>query len=106
MVVMVDHGSHRTVYANLSRVSLVQMAKTSSTGQALGLCSTLGNGHRAHFEVWDAEGSAPLEPRIMDCPMKYASLETPIAGKHRSSTLSPGPAPRWPTCRALPWPLP
>ena len=22
----------------------------------------LGNGHRAHFEIWDAQGSTPLDP--------------------------------------------
>ena len=61
MVVMVDHGSHRTVYANLSRVSVVD-GQDIMTGQDIGAVLNLGNGHRAHFEVWDAEGSAPLNP--------------------------------------------
>ena len=61
MVVMVDHGSHRTVYANLAQV-LVSDGQDVITGQRLGSVLDLGNGHRAHFEVWDASGSTPLNP--------------------------------------------
>ena len=61
MVVMVDHGSHRTVYANLAQV-VVSDGQDVITGQRLGSVLDLGNGHRAHFEVWDASGSTPLNP--------------------------------------------
>lgn len=63
MVVMVDHGSHRTVYANLSRVD-VQDGEDVITGQPVGTVLDQGNGHRAHFEIWDAAGSAPLNPEL------------------------------------------
>ena len=63
MVVMVDHGSHRTVYANLSRVD-VQDGQDVITGQVLGAVLDQGNGHRAHFEIWDAAGSTPLNPEL------------------------------------------
>lgn len=61
MVVMLDHGSHRTVYANLGQVQ-VNNGDDVRTGQAIGSVLNLGNGHRAHFEVWDAQGSTPLDP--------------------------------------------
>ena len=63
MAVMVDHGSHRTVYANLSQVS-VSDGQDIRTGQRIGTVLDLGTGHRAHFEVWDAGGSAPLNPEL------------------------------------------
>jgi len=63
MAVMVDHGSHRTVYANLSQVA-VQDGQDVRTGQRIGTVLDLGTGHRAHFEVWDAGGSAPLDPEL------------------------------------------
>lgn len=61
MVVMVDHGSHRTVYANLSRVN-VRDGEDIRTGQTIGSVLDLGDGHRAHFEIWDAGGKQPLDP--------------------------------------------
>ena len=61
MVVMVDHGSHRTVYANLATV-LVADGQDIITGQDVGTVIDQGNGHRAHFEIWDAAGSTPLNP--------------------------------------------
>ena len=61
MVVMVDHGSHRTVYANLSQAS-VNNGNDVRTGEVLGTVLDMGNGHRAHFEIWDAQGSTPLDP--------------------------------------------
>ena len=61
IAVMVDHGSHRTVYANLSKV-LVKDGEDIRTGQAIGTVMDLGNGHRAHFEIWDSGGSKPLDP--------------------------------------------
>lgn len=61
MVVMVDHGSHRTVYANLARVDVAD-GQVLMTGQTIGTTLDLGNGHRAHFEVWDSKGSKPLNP--------------------------------------------
>ena len=61
IAVMVDHGSHRTVYANLSKV-LVKDGEDIRTGQTIGTVMDLGNGHRAHFEIWDSGGSKPLDP--------------------------------------------
>ena len=61
IAVMVDHGSHRTVYANLSKV-LVKDGEDIRTGQAIGTVMDMGNGHRAHFEIWDSGGSKPLDP--------------------------------------------
>ena len=61
MVVMVDHGSHRSVYANLSSVDVAQ-GDDLRTGQTLGTVINLGEGPRAHLEIWNAKGSAPLDP--------------------------------------------
>ena len=63
MAVMVDHGSHRTVYANLSQVEVVD-GQDLMTGQSIGKVLDLGSGNRAHFEVWDAGGSTPLDPEL------------------------------------------
>ncbi|HCZ08888.1 MAG TPA: hypothetical protein DHV07_07280 [Flavobacteriales bacterium] len=63
MVVMVDHGSHRTVYANLAQVE-VQDGGDLRTGQRIGTVLNLGTGNKAHFEVWDAAGSTPLDPEL------------------------------------------
>ena len=61
MVVMLDHGSHRSVYANLGSVA-VAAGEDVRTGQAIGTVIDLGEGPRAHLEIWDAKGSAPLNP--------------------------------------------
>ena len=61
MVVMVDHGSHRSVYANLGSVNVAQ-GDDLRTGQTLGTVINLGEGPRAHLEIWNAKGSAPLDP--------------------------------------------
>jgi len=61
MVVMLDHGSHRSVYANLGSVA-VAAGEDVRTGQAIGKVIDLGEGPRAHLEIWDAKGSAPLNP--------------------------------------------
>ena len=61
MVVMVDHGSHRSVYANLGSVDVAQ-GDDLRTGQTLGTVINLGEGPRAHLEIWNAKGSAPLDP--------------------------------------------
>ena len=61
MVVMLDHGSHRSVYANLGGVR-VASGEDVRTGQAIGTVIDLGEGPRAHLEIWDANGSAPLDP--------------------------------------------
>ena len=61
MVVMLDHGSHRSVYANLGSVA-VAAGEDVRTGQAIGTVINLGEGPRAHLEIWDAKGSAPLNP--------------------------------------------
>ena len=61
MVVMLDHGSHRSVYANLGSVA-VSAGEDVRTGQAIGTVIDLGEGPRAHLEIWDAKGSAPLNP--------------------------------------------
>ena len=61
MVVMVDHGSHRSVYANLGSVEVAQ-SENLRTGQAIGTVIDLGEGPRAHLEIWNAKGSAPLDP--------------------------------------------
>ena len=61
MVVMVDHGSHRSVYANLGSVDVAQ-GDDLRTGQTLGKVINLGEGPRAHLEIWNAKGSAPLDP--------------------------------------------
>ena len=61
MVVMLDHGSHRSVYANLGSVA-VAAGENVRTGQAIGTVIDLGEGPRAHLEIWDAKGSAPLNP--------------------------------------------
>lgn len=61
MAVMVDHGSHRTVYANLTQVA-VRDGEDIRTGQSIGKVLDMGDGHRAHFEIWDAGGSKPLDP--------------------------------------------
>ncbi len=63
MAVMVDHGSHRTVYANLAQVEVAD-GQDVMTGQRIGQVLDLGSGHRAHFEIWDASGSAPLDPEL------------------------------------------
>ena len=61
MVVMLDHGSHRSVYANLGSVA-VAAGEDVRTRQAIGTVIDLGEGPRAHLEIWDAKGSAPLNP--------------------------------------------
>ena len=61
MVVMLDHGSHRSVYANLGDIR-VASGEDVRTGQAIGTVIDLGEGPRAHLEIWDANGSAPLDP--------------------------------------------
>ena len=61
MVVMVDHGSHRSVYANLGSVDVAQ-GDDLRTGQTIGTVIDLGEGPRAHLEIWNAKGSAPLDP--------------------------------------------
>ena len=61
MVVMVNHGSHRSVYANLGAVS-VSNGDNLRTGQVLGTVIDLGDGPRAHLEIWDASGSTPVNP--------------------------------------------
>jgi septal ring factor EnvC (AmiA/AmiB activator) len=61
MVVMVDHGSHRSVYANLGSVEVAQ-GDDLRTGQTIGTVIDLGEGPRAHLEIWNAKGSAPLDP--------------------------------------------
>ncbi len=61
MVVMLDHGSHRSVYANLGGVR-VASGEDVRTGEAIGTVIDLGEGPRAHLEIWDANGSAPLDP--------------------------------------------
>ena len=61
MVVMLDHGSHRSVYANLGSVQ-VESGEDVRTGQPLGTVIDLGEGPKAHLEIWDAKGSAPLDP--------------------------------------------
>ena len=61
MVVMLDHGSHRSVYANLGSVR-VASGEDVRTGQTIGTVIDLGEGPRAHLEIWDAKGSAPLDP--------------------------------------------
>lgn len=61
MVVMVDHGSHRSVYANLASAA-VEPGEDLLTGQAVGTVIDLGEGPKAHLEIWDAEGSTPLNP--------------------------------------------
>ena len=58
MVVMVDHGSHRSVYANLGSVDVAQ-GDDLRTGQTIGTVIDLGEGPRAHLEIWNAKGSAP-----------------------------------------------
>lgn len=60
-VVMVDHGSHRSVYANLGSVA-VEAGDDVVTGQNVGTVVDLGDGPKAHLEIWDAKGSAPLDP--------------------------------------------
>ena len=60
LVVMVDHGSHRSVYANLGAV-VVEAGDGLRTGQKVGTVIDLGDGPR-HLEIWDAKGSAPLDP--------------------------------------------
>lgn len=61
LVVMVDHGSHRSVYANLGTVT-VEAGDDLQTGQPVGTVIDLGDGPRAHLEIWDAKGSSPLDP--------------------------------------------
>lgn len=61
MVVMVNHGSHRSVYANLGAVSVTN-GDNLRTGQVLGTVIDLGDGPRAHLEIWDASGSTPVNP--------------------------------------------
>ena len=61
LVVMVDHGSHRSVYANLGSVA-VEAGDDLRTGQKVGTVIDLGDGPRAHLEIWDAKGSSPLDP--------------------------------------------
>lgn len=61
MVVMVNHGSHRSVYANLGAVS-VSNGDNLRTGQVLGTVIDLGDGPRAHLEIWDGSGSTPVNP--------------------------------------------
>jgi len=61
MVVLVDHGSHRSVYANLGSVMVVA-DEDLRTGQTLGTVIDLGEGPRAHLEIWDSDGRAPLDP--------------------------------------------
>lgn len=61
MVVMVDHGSHRSVYANLAS-AVVTPGEDLLTGQAVGTVLDLGEGPKAHLEIWDAKGSTPLNP--------------------------------------------
>lgn len=61
MVVMIDHGSHRSVYANLGAV-MVKDGEDVRTGQTVGTVIDLGNGPKAHLEIWDAQGSTPLNP--------------------------------------------
>ena len=81
MVVMVDHGSHRTVYANLCRVSVVDGQDiTTGTGHWCG-AQTLGNGHQGPLRSVGCRGQRPLESRILDCPMKYALVGNPNCGK-------------------------
>ena len=61
LVVMLDHGSHRSVYANLGTVT-VETGDDLRTGQAVGTVIDLGEGPKAHLEIWDAKGSSPLDP--------------------------------------------
>jgi len=61
MVVMVNHGSHRSVYANLGTVNVTN-GENLRTGQVLGTVIDLGDGPRAHLEIWNASGSSPVNP--------------------------------------------
>ncbi len=61
IVVMVNHGSHRSVYANLGSVA-VKTGDDLRTGQLIGTVIDLGEGPRAHLEIWNAAGSSPLDP--------------------------------------------
>jgi murein DD-endopeptidase MepM/ murein hydrolase activator NlpD len=60
---MIDHGSHRSVYANL-RAPEVAVGDLVETGALLGAVLDLGNGKGAvaHLEIWDASGSSPDNP--------------------------------------------
>lgn len=62
-LIMIDHGSHRSVYANL-RAPEVAEGDVIETGALLGQVLDLGGGKGsvAHLEIWDASGSAPDNP--------------------------------------------
>ena len=62
-LIMIDHGSHRSVYANL-RAPEVGEGDVIETGALLGQVLDLGSGKGAvaHLEIWDASGSAPDNP--------------------------------------------
>jgi septal ring factor EnvC (AmiA/AmiB activator) len=62
-LIMIDHGSHRSVYANL-RAPEVAAGELVETGALLGAVLDLGSGKGAvaHLEIWDASGSSPDNP--------------------------------------------
>jgi|GEM_PF-759537 len=62
-VVMIDHGSHRSVYSNL-RAPVVAKGDLVATGAKLGQVLDLGDGAASHFEIWDAGGSSPSDPLL------------------------------------------
>lgn len=59
-VVMVKHGSYRTVYANLQEV-YVSKGDKISIKQELGRLLTDGNISEAHFEIWRVTSSGGME---------------------------------------------
>jgi murein hydrolase activator len=58
-VVMISHGSYRTVYSNLKE-AYVRKGDVVSTKQKIGVLLAEGNISQAHFEIWKitADGSA------------------------------------------------